>query len=53
MASTLLMPSTKNGKGIKPEKLWPFEWEKKKTKTDKMSAERLQYLSERAKHFKK
>tara|TARA_R100001244_G_scaffold52832_2_gene45883 strand:+ start:4302 stop:4538 length:237 start_codon:yes stop_codon:yes gene_type:complete len=50
LASTLLMPNTKNGKGIKPEKLWPFDWEKKpKANSDKMSKERLHYLESRSK----
>lgn len=50
LASTLLMPNTKNGKGIKPEKLWPFEWEKKaKPKAKKMSQARLDYITKRSK----
>jgi len=50
LASTLLMPHTKNGKGVKPQKLWPFDWEKNaKPKSDKMSAERLDYITKRSK----
>jgi hypothetical protein len=50
LASTLLTPHTKNGKGVKPEKLWPFDWEKKtKSKPEKMSKEKLEYLQSRSK----
>lgn len=50
LASTLLMPHTKNGKGVKPDKLWPFDWEKKtQAKPKKMSKAKLQYLEDRSK----
>ena len=50
-AATTLAPHTKGGKGVKPEKLWPFAWDKKasKSKSTKMSQERLEYLSKRSK----
>ena len=44
------MPNTKDGKGIKPEKLWPFDWEQKaKPKPTKMSQARLDYITKRSK----
>ena len=52
LATTLITPHTKKGKGIRPEKLWPFEWDKKKVEP-KMTKERLQYLSERSKKLSK
>ena len=52
LASTLLMPHTKKGKGIKPQKLWPFDWDKK-TIAPKMSKERLAYIEQRSKLIKK
>lgn len=52
LASTLLAPHTKNGRGIKPEKLWPFHWEKKQSKANKMSKQRLEYLESRSKLLK-
>jgi len=53
LASTLLMPHTKNGKGVKPKKLWVFPWDKKgKEPSDKMSKERLEYITNRSKLLK-
>jgi len=52
LASTLLMPHTKKGKGIKPQKLWPFDWDKKII-APKMSKERLAYIEQRSKLIKK
>jgi len=50
LASTLLAPHTKGGKGVKPTKLWPFEWDKvNNPKPVKMSKERLEYISNRSK----
>tara|TARA_R100001463_G_scaffold15386_4_gene40263 strand:- start:4849 stop:4998 length:150 start_codon:yes stop_codon:yes gene_type:complete len=46
------MPHTKKGKGIKPQKLWPFDWDKK-TIAPKMSKERLAYIEQRSKLIKK
>ena len=51
LASTLLMPHTKKGKGISPKKLWPFDWDKKNT-APKMSKQRLEYLEQRSKAIK-
>lgn len=48
LASTLITPHTKKGKGIRPEKLWPFHWDKKQ-KVVKMTPERLKYISQRNK----
>ena len=45
LASTLLAPHTKQGKGIKPEKLWPFAWDKKnKPLAQKHSQAKLDYV---------
>mgnify|MGYP003647428266 FL=1 len=53
LASTLLMPNTKKGSTLTPEKLWPFYWDKKKDKTpERISAERLKYLDEKRKLLK-
>jgi len=52
LASTLIAPHTKNGKGIKPEKLWPFDWDNDNVKPGKMSNERLQYIAQRSKKLK-
>jgi len=50
LASTLLTPHTKGGKGVEPTKLWVFDWDKKPTKdTKRISAERLQYINEKRK----
>jgi len=47
------MPHTKNGKGVKPKKLWVFPWDKKgKEPSDKMSKERLEYITNRSKLLK-
>lgn len=52
LAATLLTPHTKKGRGIRPEKLWPFDWDKKVSSTKKMSKERLEYLKQRSKAIK-
>ena len=52
LAATLLTPHTKKGRGIKPQKLWPFDWDKKVGSTKKMSKERLEYLKQRSKAIK-
>ena len=53
LASTLLTPHTKKGKGIKPKKLWVFPWDKKENQpSDKMSKERLEYITKRSKLLK-
>jgi len=53
LASTLLMPHTKKGKAVAPEKLWPFDWDKKQTETpERISAERLKYIDEKRKILK-
>jgi hypothetical protein len=51
LATTLITPHTKKGRGVRPEQLWPFEWDKKKEET-KMSKERLEYLTERSKKLR-
>jgi hypothetical protein len=53
LAATLLTPHTKKGKGIKPENLWRFEWDKKAVQAPKMTKERLAYLQERSKRLNK
>lgn len=52
LAATLLTPHTKKGKGIKPQKLWPFDWDIKEI-GPKMSKERLEYLNLRNKAIKR
>jgi len=53
LASTLLMPHTKKGKGIAPDKLWPFDWDKKQEQpTERISKEDLNYLVEKRKLLK-
>ena len=52
LATTLITPHTKKGRGIKPEKLWPFAWDKKNYTAPKMTKERLAYLQERSKKLK-
>lgn len=52
LAATLLTPHTKKGRGIKPQKLWPFDWDKKVV-GPKMSKERLEYLEAISKVIKK
>jgi len=47
LATTLITPHTKKGKGVRPEKLWPFHWDKKGS-SKKMSKERLEYISQRS-----
>jgi hypothetical protein len=53
LATTLISPYTTKGKGLKPHKLWPFEWDKKDNKSPKMTKERLRYLQERSKKLKR
>tara|TARA_A100001201_G_scaffold32268_1_gene34725 strand:- start:5260 stop:5475 length:216 start_codon:yes stop_codon:yes gene_type:complete len=53
LATTLITPHTKKGKGVRPEQLWPFEWDKKTYKEPKMTKERLTYLQERSKKFRR
>ena len=53
LAATLLTPHTKKGRGIRPEKLWPFDWDKKTIAAPKMTKERLAYLQERSKKLRK
>ena len=53
LASTLLTPHTKKGKGIRPEKLWPFKWDKKEINSEPMPKERLEYIKARSKALKK
>jgi hypothetical protein len=48
-----LTPHTKKGKGIRPEKLWPFDWDKKTIAAPKMSKERLEYLKQISKAIKR
>lgn len=52
LATTLITPHTKKGKPIRPEQLWPFDWDKK-TPPKKMTPERIAYIEERAKIIKK
>lgn len=54
LAATLLTPHTKGGKGIKPQKLWPFAWDQKPKsgQSEKMSEQRLDYLNKRSKLLK-
>jgi len=53
LASTLLMPHTKKGKGIAPDKLWPFDWDKKQEQPpERISKEDLNYLVEKRKLLK-
>jgi hypothetical protein len=52
LASTLLMPHTKKGKGIEPQKLWPFHWDKKSETPKPLSAERIKYIDEKRKLIK-
>jgi hypothetical protein len=52
LATTLITPHTKKGKGIRPEILWPFDWDKKQEQKA-MTKERLEYLSERSKLMKR
>jgi hypothetical protein len=42
--SSLLSPHVKKGQSIKPEKLWPFSWDKKNKPAEKMSDQRLEYI---------
>lgn len=51
LATTLITPHTKKGKGVRPEVLWPFHWDKKQV-TQKMSKERLEYISQRSKQLR-
>jgi len=53
LATTLITPHTKKGKGMRPEKLWPFEWDKKNNTEPKMTKERLAYLQQRSKALNK
>ena len=52
LASTLITPHTKKGKGIHPQKLWPFDWDVKENAKPKMSKERLEYIIKRSKKIK-
>ena len=52
LASTLLMPHTKKGKGIAPQKLWPFDWDKKPEIPERISAERIKYIDDKRKLIK-
>tara|TARA_R100001443_G_scaffold116848_1_gene138795 strand:+ start:5206 stop:5328 length:123 start_codon:yes stop_codon:yes gene_type:complete len=38
---------------MRPEKLWPFEWDKKNNTEPKMTKERLAYLQQRSKALNK
>jgi|TARA_Y100001973_G_scaffold78272_1_gene114869 hypothetical protein len=44
IVSTLLSPHTKKGQSINPKKLWPFSWDRKQKKAEKMSDQRLEYI---------
>lgn len=52
LATTLITPHTQKGKGVRPEKLWPFDWDKKQNDAPKMTRERLEYLSKRSEILK-
>jgi hypothetical protein len=48
--ATLLMPHSKKGANIRPEKLWPFDWDKKnKNRGMRISDKRLAYLEKKRK----
>lgn len=52
LATTLISPHTKKGRNLKPEQLWPFDWDRKQP-PKKMTKERLAYLHERSKIINK
>jgi hypothetical protein len=52
LATTLISPHTKKGRTVRPEQLWPFDWDIKKP-AEKMSKEKIEYLEARANLIRK